>query len=172
MRRQMAPGGNRPIRAGPRFCSCLNRRIIDAMTVFEPIDTLPSLAASAGFVPREAEDSIAQHLLRPLLFDDHEIMLLAGFDAYARLVGLECAEGDSAGRSIITPQCWNRLLGRRVTTVIMAHNHPSGIARASDADISCTRDAGQFLRLVGIDLSDHLIFVESGHFSFRNAGLI
>ena len=63
-------------------------------------------------------------------------------------------------------------LGQRVATVMMAHNHPSGIARPSEADMRCTREAGQFLRLIGIDLSDHLIFVESGHFSFRNAGLL
>jgi DNA repair protein RadC len=142
------------------------------MTRFEPIGTLPSSAEAAGFVPRDAEDAIARHLLRPLLRADREIMLLAGFDAYARLVGLECAEGDATGRCVITPQCWNRLLRRGVANVLMAHNHPSGIARPSSADRACTYEAGQFLRLVGIDLSDHLIFVESGHFSFRHAQLI
>lgn len=142
------------------------------MTLFEPIGTLPPSAEAAGFVPRDAEDAVARHLFRPLFFADREIMLLAGFDAYARLVGLESAEGDATGRCVITPQCWNRLLGRRVASVVMAHNHPSGIARPSHADLACTHEAGQFLRLVGIDLSDHLIFVENGHFSFRRAQLI
>lgn len=99
-------------------------------------------------------------------------MLLAGFDAYARLVGFEDIAGDPTGRCVIVPQSWRRLLGRPVAAVVMAHNHPSGIARPSEADIACTREAGQFLRLAGIDLSDHLIFVETGHFSFRHARLI
>lgn len=142
------------------------------MTKIEPIGKLPKWTATAGFVPRESEDAVARYLFRPLFGSDNETMLLAGFDTYARLAGLECAEGDATGRCVVTPQCWNRLLGRRVATVVMAHNHPSGIARPSEADLVCTREASQFLRLVGIDLTDHLIFVESGHFSFRNAQLI
>jgi len=142
------------------------------MTLLEPVDKRPQPSAADGFVPCDAEDAVARYLLRPMLFADREIVLLAGFDAYSRLVGLESAVGDTTGRCVITPQCWNRLLGRRVATVLMAHNHPSGIARPSDADTRCTREAGQFLRLIGIDLRDHLIFVESGHFSFRNAGLL
>ncbi|WP_422061259.1 JAB domain-containing protein [Sphingopyxis sp.] len=142
------------------------------MTLIEPIGTLPPSTEAAGFVPRDAEDAIARHLLRPLLFADRETVLLAGFDGYARLVGLECAEGDASGRCVIAPTCWNRLLAQRVETVLMAHNHPSGIARPSDADIRCTREAHALLRLIGIDLIDHLIFVESGHFSFRHARLV
>lgn len=142
------------------------------MTLFEPIGTLPPSAEAAGFVPRDGEDAVARHLLRPLLFADREVVLLAGFDTFSRLVGLECAEGDASGRCIIAPQRWNRLLAQRVATVLMAHNHPSGIARPSDADIRCTREVHAFLRLIGVDLIDHLIFVEGGHFSFRHAGLV
>ncbi|HMN55388.1 MAG TPA: JAB domain-containing protein [Sphingopyxis sp.] len=146
----------------------MNRRMI----LREPIDRLPHAAMAAGFISRDAEDAVARHLLRPMLFADREIVLIAGFDAYGRLAGFESAAGDATGRCVITPACWNRLLGRRIATVLMAHNHPSGIARPSDADLHCTQEAGQFLRLIGIDLSDHLIFVENGHFSFRSAGLI
>ena len=142
------------------------------MTLLEPVGKRPQPPAAVGFVPRDAEGAVARYLFRPMLFPDREIVLLAGFDAYARLVALESTASDVTGRCVIAPQCWSRLLGRRVATVLMAHNHPSGIARPSDADARCTREAVQFLRLIGIDLSDHLIFVESGHFSFRNAGLL
>ncbi|MBN8845007.1 MAG: DNA repair protein RadC [Sphingomonadales bacterium] len=142
------------------------------MTLFKSVRKLPQSAIVAGFVSREAEDVVARQLLRPLFPTDGEAMLLAGFDAYSRLIGFECAPGDRAGRCVIAPGCWNRLLGIGVSTIVMAHNHPSGIARPSDADLACTQEAAHFLRLVGIDLVDHLIFVESGHFSFRNAQLI
>lgn len=142
------------------------------MTLFEPIDKLPQSTVAAGFVSREHEDELARHLLRPLLLADREVAILAGFDAYARLARFENSVGDATGRCIITPQCWGRLLDGRVATVVMAHNHPSGIARPSAADLQCTREAAQFLRLIGIELADHLIFIESGHFSFRNARLI
>ena len=142
------------------------------MTLIEPIGRLPRSTIAAGFIPREAEDDIARLLFRPMIPADREIMILAGFDAYARLASFQRIAGEATDRCVITPQCWHRLLGRRVATVLMAHNHPSGIARPSDADARCTREASQFLRLIGIDLTDHLIFIESGHFSFRGAGLL
>lgn len=142
------------------------------MTLFEPVGKMPEPYAAAGFIPCRAEDDIARQLLRPNFPNDGESLLLAGFDAYERLVGLERADGDGIGRCSIPPHCWQRLLGRRVATVLMAHNHPSGAAWPSAADIRCTRETAEFLRLLDIKLTDHLIFVDTGHFSFRQARLM
>lgn len=142
------------------------------MMLLEPAGKFPDPAMLAGFVPRKAEDAVARQLLRPCFPDDREALLLLAFDGFARLVTTERAEGDQAGRCSIPPRCWRGLLDRRVASVLMAHNHPSGIAWPSDADIGCTRETALFLRPLGIDLADHMIFVESGHFSFRHAGLV
>ncbi|WP_293967373.1 JAB domain-containing protein [Sphingopyxis sp.] len=99
-------------------------------------------------------------------------MFLAGFEAFNRLVRLERVGGDSKGRCIIPPRCWRALIGGSVATVMMAHNHPSNIAQPSDADIATTRETVRFLRTIGIELVDHLIFIASGHFSFRSAELL
>ncbi|WP_432770674.1 MAG: DNA repair protein RadC [Sphingopyxis sp.] len=142
------------------------------MSLLEPIAAPPDPAARAGFVACKSEDDIARLLLRPHFPPDREILLLAGFDAYARLVRMERAEGDASGRCVIPPGCWIRLLGRGIARVVMAHNHPSGAPWPSDADRRCTEEATLFLRTLGIELADHLIFVERGHFSFRTAGWI
>lgn len=125
-----------------------------------------------GFVPCLSEDPVARQLLRPLFDDERETLLLAGFDAFQRLVRLERADGDDAGRCIIPPRCWRALLGCGVAEVVMAHNHPSGSAWPSEADIRTTHDAALFLRTLDIDLIDHLIFVADGHFSFRTAQMM
>src|SRR3546814_6052396 len=104
-----------------------------AMTLFEPVGKKPEPSAPAGFVPSRSEDDVARHLLRPLFDDRRETLLLAGFDAFDRLLGLECAEGDASGRCVITPQSWRALLRGRVRAVVMEHNHPSGIASPSEA---------------------------------------
>ena len=75
-------------------------------------------------------------------------------------------------RATIPPRCWRTLLDGRVATVLMAHNHPSGTPWPSDADIRTTHDAALFLRTMGIELADHLIFVTDGHFSFRTAQMM
>jgi DNA repair protein RadC len=142
------------------------------MTLFEPMGKTPEPSTAAGFVPSQSEDDVARYLLRPLFDDRRETLLLAGFDAFDRLLRLECIDGDATGRCVIPPRSWRALLGGGIRAVVMAHNHPSGVALPSDADISATHNAALFLRTLGIDLIDHLIFVADGHFSFRTAEML
>jgi len=146
--------------------------MIRAMTLLQPVGNTPDPSTMDGFVPSAAEDDIAHHLLRPHFAADRESLLLAGFDAFDRLVHLERAGGDDARRCAIPPRCWRGLLDHGVVAVLMAHNHPSGMAQPSDADIAVTRETALFLRVMGIELVDHLIFVASGHFSFRSAEML
>ncbi|MDO9368033.1 MAG: JAB domain-containing protein [Sphingopyxis sp.] len=141
------------------------------MSLFEPVGNAPELA-TAGFISCQSEDAVAQQLLRPLFDDERETLILAGFDAFERLVRIERADGDATGRCVIPPRCWRALLGGGITAVLMAHNHPSGEPWPSDADIGSTHEAALFLRTMGIDLIDHLIFVGHGHFSFRTAEIL
>lgn len=142
------------------------------MTLSEPVGEASDPPALAGFVPHHSEDAVARHLLRPLFDEERETLLLAGFDAFERLVRLECVDGDATGRCVIPTRSWRTLLDGGIATVIMAHNHPSGIALPSDTDIGTTHNAALFLRTLGIDLVDHLIFVADGHFSFRTAEML
>lgn len=142
------------------------------MKLLEPSSKLSPSFAASGFVPRAAEGLIARHLLRPCFPHDREAMLLAAFDDYDRLIGIERADGDGIGRCFIPPRCWRDLLQPGVASVLMAHNHPSGSAWPSKADIGCTRECIDFLHFLGISLRDHLIFVDHGHFSFGQAQLI
>ena len=142
------------------------------MTLFEPVGKMPEPSAQAGFVPSQSEDAVAQQLLRPMFDNGRETLPLVGFDAFDRLVRLERVDGDAAGRCVIPSRCWRAFLGGGIATVLMAHNHPSGAAWPSAADIEATHDAALFLRTIDIDLIDHLIFVEHGHFSFRTGEML
>lgn len=142
------------------------------MTLFEPVGKMPEPSTFAGFVPLQSEDAVAQQLLRPLFDDDRETLLAAGFDAFDRLVRLERFDGDTTGRCVIPPRCWRALLDDGIATVVLAHNHPSGSAWPSEADVGATHQAALFLRTLDIGLADHLIFVELGHFSFRRAEMM
>ena len=50
-------------------------------------------------------------------------------------------------------------------SVILAHNHPSGIAEASQADVNTTREIASALHMIGIKLVDHVIFAGEGCYS-------
>jgi DNA repair protein RadC len=54
----------------------------------------------------------------------------------------------------------------------MAHNHPSGEARPSHADIDATRQIWRLARTLGASLQDHLVIGQRRAFSFRDSGLL
>ena len=57
-------------------------------------------------------------------------------------------------------------------SLIIAHNHPSGIARPSKDDLRQTRLLEKILGPLRIGIMDHLIFAGNKQFSFRAAGLL
>lgn len=63
-------------------------------------------------------------------------------------------------------------LSDRATAVIVAHNHPSGELKPSEADLSVTRRLKAAAGILGIELLDHVIFTAKGYFSFKENGLI
>ena len=56
------------------------------------------------------------------------------------------------------------------SAVVLAHNHPSGLASPSDDDISTTRYLFQVLRGLGIVLYDHVILADDDMVSMRDSG--
>lgn len=60
----------------------------------------------------------------------------------------------------------------RAAAIIICHNHPSGEAEPSDEDIKTTQQLIAAGILLGIPLRDHFIVTKTGHFSFREQGLI
>jgi DNA repair protein RadC len=55
----------------------------------------------------------------------------------------------------------------RAASVIVAHNHPSGIANPSKADLKTTQQLVAAGILLGIPLDDHFVVARGGHYSFR-----
>jgi DNA repair protein RadC len=63
-------------------------------------------------------------------------------------------------------------IGDRAASVIIAHNHPSGIAQPSQRDVSITQQLAGGGQLLGITMRDHLILTKNDHFSFRQHHLL
>ena len=58
------------------------------------------------------------------------------------------------------------------SAVILAHNHPSGNLKPSEADIQLTKKVREALRLFDIDVLDHIILTsENGYYSFADEGI-
>jgi len=58
------------------------------------------------------------------------------------------------------------------SSIVLAHNHPSGDLRASAADIKTTNEIVAALRPLNISVLDHLIVGGAGVFSFKGEGFL
>ena len=58
------------------------------------------------------------------------------------------------------------------SSVILAHNHPSGNPKPSRADISITKKIKEGLKLLDIQVLDHLILFEDGYTSLADENLM
>lgn len=63
------------------------------------------------------------------------------------------------------------VIADRAASVILAHNHPSGELRPSDADLRMHHQLVEASRILGIRIFDHLIITKKGYFSFDGQGL-
>lgn len=61
-------------------------------------------------------------------------------------------------------------LGTNATTVVLAHNHPSGLALPSAEDIQTTRRVAAALRAVEVHLADHIVVADGDYVSMVQSG--
>lgn len=55
---------------------------------------------------------------------------------------------------------------------VLAHNHPSGVALPSNADILTTKKVYQALRLIDVVLIDHIIVADDDYVSLKESGFM
>ena len=60
----------------------------------------------------------------------------------------------------------------KASNIILVHNHPSGNARPSKADIRLTNKLLEAGRMLDIPVVDHLIFTDEGFYSFAEEGIL
>lgn len=76
-------------------------------------------------------------------------------------------------QSIVHPrEVFADAIADRAASIIIAHNHPSGTLKASQADLQITQRLQEVSKLVGIDLLDHVILTREGFYSFADEGLL
>ena len=84
----------------------------------------------------------------------------------------ELFRGTIDGASVHPREVVKQALARNAAAVILAHNHPSGVAEPSQADELITQRLKEALALVDIRLLDHVIVGDGNCLSFAERGLI
>ena len=124
----------------------------------------PSLAS-----PKATRDFLSARL-RDL---EHEMFCCLFLDKRHRLIKFEeLFRGTIDGASVHPREIVKLALQRNSAAVIIAHNHPSGVAEPSQADELITLRVKEALALVDIRLLDHIIVGDGACVSLAERGLI
>lgn len=99
-----------------------------------------------------------------------EKVYLLCLDAKCKVIScVEICEGSVNSASISVRKVVEKALAARATSVILAHNHPSGIALPSAEDLQTTKRIALGLQAVEIQLVDHIIVADGDHVSLASS---
>jgi DNA repair protein RadC len=115
----------------------------------------------------------AYEVIRPYLMDlYHEqfwILLLNRANEVIR--PLQISTGGVAGTVADPKMIFKAAIEQLASSIILVHNHPSGNLIPSQADKDLTKKLKESGKLLDIPVLDHLIFADSGYYSFADEGI-
>lgn len=103
----------------------------------------------------------------------HEVFMVLFLDTQNRLIVAEqMFDGTLNQTSVYPREIVRRAMQHNAASVILAHNHPTGIAQQSAADEALTKQLQAALALVDVRVLDHFVVAEQQILSFKERGLI
>ncbi len=119
--------------------------------------------------PGALKDYVALHLGGR----SFEVFAVLFLDTQHRLLKLEeMFQGTVAHTSVHPREVVRRALALNASAVVVAHNHPSGVAEPSRADLYLTQSLKAALALVDVQLLDHLVVGQGQVLSLYDKGLM
>ena len=84
--------------------------------------------------------------------------------------GISSAPGSVASADLDVRRLVENAILTGASAVILAHNHPSGVALPSDGDYTATMRVRAALNAIGIELADHIIVADGDFVSMADSG--
>lgn len=123
--------------------------------------TLTSVAATADYLYARLRDQCCEVFAMLLLDSQHRVIQYR-----------EMFRGTINSASVYPRELVKQALEDNAAAVILAHNHPSGIAEPSEADKSITSRIVNAMALVDIKVLDHFVIGDGKALSFAQLGLL
>jgi len=116
---------------------------------------------------------VRSYLSSQLRHQPREVFAVLFLDNQNRLISYdELFYGTIDGASVYPREVVKKALARNASALILAHNHPSGVAEPSQADVRITQRLQDALNLVDIRVLDHMVVGDSEVISFAERGLL
>jgi DNA repair protein RadC len=121
---------------------------------------------------------VIDYLTSAMAFEPREQFRVLYLDKRNNLIADEIMHEGTVDHTPVYPrEVLRRAIERRAielhaTSCVLVHNHPSGDATPSRADIDMTKQVAEGCNLLGIAVHDHVIITRDGHASLRGLGLM
>jgi DNA repair protein RadC len=110
---------------------------------------------------RKAEDAVKA--CKTLTRSDREQFICFYLNARNQIIAHHVASIGTANASLVHPrEVYKVAILKNAVSVLVAHNHPSGGAEPSEADLELTKRLEDAGKILGIELLDHIIVTPDG----------
>lgn len=118
-------------------------------------------------------DNLREYFI-PIFYGKHneELHLISMDAALHPLCDTLISEGSISASAVNIKRIVEAAIEHHAARVILAHNHPGGNPRPSMRDESATKAIISAMRLVDIEVLDHVIVAEEGICSMRDCGIL
>ena len=118
-------------------------------------------------------DSLKQYLQLHIAPKPHEVFAVCFLNTHNRLIAMEEMFRGTINQTSVHPrEVARRALHHGATSVVLAHNHPSGSVQPSRADEALTQTLKAALALLDVRVLDHIIVAPGLSLSMAERGLM
>ncbi len=118
-------------------------------------------------------EKVGEYLVPKYIGVCNELVLLVCLDAKGKVLSCtEVMEGTVNATQVSVRRIVETAVRSNATSVILSHNHPSGLALPSREDLTTTAKIQRALSLVGVTLVDHIIVADNDWVSLRDSSYL
>lgn len=116
-------------------------------------------------------DECGEYLFPQFIGRRNEVVYIVCLDSKCKILGCKLlGEGSVNSAAVPIRRIVETSLNMNASTVVLAHNHPSGVALPSTDDVQTTRTLANALHAVDILLADHMVFSDDEYISMFQSG--
>ena len=109
---------------------------------------------------------IMQPIISELHYEEFWVICLSNSNKV--LYKTQLSKGGITGTVVDIRMVFKTALEHNAVSIVLAHNHPSGSLKPSQADKDITKQIKIAGNLLNINLQDHIIVTENGYYSFAD----
>ena len=156
-----------------KYCCIIGESAAILLSLVAKLSRKARLADAAQETVLNSSERAGTYLLERFAGETREQVYLLCLDRKGKLLACKrLGEGGVSYADLDIRKLVENALLTSASAVILAHNHPSGVALPSPEDYATTDRAKQALATVGVPLTDHIIVADQDFVSFADSGYL